>query len=149
VRPRLAEAVDQALVVGEGALIAAVENEERGSKIEDREVRTEDRGSNEQQIDPQSSILNPQTSDLLLSAHYACLHCDKSYEPPSPQLFSFNSPQGMCLECDGLGMRYSFAPELLIPDPSLSFYEGAIPLIGPLRGMGRWRKHVYEGVANT
>src|SRR5438132_9065554 len=149
VRPRLAEAVDQALVVGEGALIAAVEAEDRGSKIEDREVRTEDGGSNEQQIDPQSSILNPQTSDLLLSAHYACLQCDKSYEPPSPQLFSFNSPQGMCLECDGLGMRYAFVEDLLIPDPSLSFFDGAIPLVGPLRGMGRWRKHIYEGVDRT
>jgi Zn-dependent protease len=41
--------------------------------------------------------------DLLLSAHYACLHCNESYLEPTPQLFSFNSPQGMCLECDGLG----------------------------------------------
>ena len=53
----------------------------------------------------------------------------------------------MCPDCDGLGTRYTFDPDLLIPDPSLSFYDGAIPLVGPLRGMGRWRKHIYEGVA--
>ena len=55
----------------------------------------------------------------------------------------------MCPDCDGLGTRYTFDPDLLIPDPSLSFYDGAIPLVGPLRGMGRWRKHIYEGVAKT
>jgi len=33
--------------------------------------------------------------DILFSAHYACTHCNRSYEPPSPQLFSFNSPDGM------------------------------------------------------
>src|SRR5262245_47712815 len=55
----------------------------------------------------------------------------------------------MCLDCDGLGTRYSFDPDLLIPDPSLSFYLGAIPLVGALRDMGRWRKHIYQGVADT
>ena len=55
----------------------------------------------------------------------------------------------MCLDCDGLGTRYSFDPDLLIPDPAKSFYDGAIPIVGPLRGMGRWRKHIYEGVAAT
>ena len=87
--------------------------------------------------------------DLLLSAHYACTHCNISYEPPTPQLFSFNSPQGMCPDCDGLGTRYTFDPDLLIPDPTLSFYDGAIPLVGPLKGMGRWRKHIFEGVAKS
>src|SRR5206468_6855278 len=50
---------------------------------------------------------------------------------------------------DGLGSRYTFDTDLLIPDPSLSFFDGAIPLVGRLRGMGRWRKHIYEGVART
>ncbi len=55
----------------------------------------------------------------------------------------------MCLECDGLGNRYSFDPDLLIPDMSLSFAAGAIPLVGAWREMGRWRKHIYEGIAKT
>src|SRR5262249_43914051 len=88
-------------------------------------------------------------ADILLSAHYACTHCNRSYEPPSPQLFSFNSPHGMCMECDGLGYHYSFDPDLLVPDPLLSFYDGAVPIVGPMRGMGRWRKHIYAGVAQT
>ncbi len=149
-RSRLADAVEQALALGDGSLIVAVEREgkgiERTSKIENRNSK-----SKSAELDSRSSILDPQPSDqdILLSAKYACTYCHKSYEPPSPQMFSFNSPQGMCLECDGLGFRYTFDPDLLIPDPSLSFYEGAIPLAGPLRGMGRWRKHIFEGVART
>ncbi len=49
-------------------------------------------------------------SALSFSAHYACTHCNLSFEPPSPQLFSFNNPQGMCLECSGLGQIYTFDP---------------------------------------
>jgi excinuclease ABC subunit A len=126
VRPRLAEAVEQALAMGEGNLIVAVEGQ--------KEAGTGTGTSGE---------------DILFSAHYACTHCERSYEPPSPQLFSFNSPHGMCLDCDGLGTRYSFDPDLLIPDPTLSFYQGAVPLVGPMTHMGRWRKHIYQGVAET
>src|SRR5580704_12347448 len=125
VRPRLAEAVDQALTLGDGALIIAVEQSTEGS---DAAATYE---------------------EILLSAHYACTYCDRSYEPPSPQLFSFNNPQGMCPECDGLGASYTFDPDLLIPDPGLSFFDGAIPLVGRMRGMGRWRRHTFEGLAQT
>ena len=133
-RARLAEAIEQALLLGEGNLIIAPEADgEPGASATGGSGRRRSRPSN----------------DLLLSAHYACTHCDKSYEPPSPQMFSFNSPHGMCADCDGLGMSYTFDPDLLVPEPSLSFYDGALPLIGPMRGMGRWRKHIYEGVAAT
>ncbi len=91
----------------------------------------------------------PASEDVLFSAHYACTHCNLSYEPPSPQLFSFNSPHGMCPDCDGLGTRFTFDPDLLVPDPSLSFHAGAFPIVGPFRGMGRWRRHTYEGVAQS
>jgi excinuclease ABC subunit A len=123
IRPRLAEAVDHALNLAEGTIVIAVEREAEGEELA--------------------------YDEILLSAHHACTHCNKSYEPPTPQLFSFNNPHGMCMECDGLGARYSFDPDLLIPNPALSFYEGAIPIVGPLKGMGRWRKHIYQGVADT
>src|SRR5438552_17005342 len=131
IRPRLAEAVEQALGMGDGSLIIAVE-------------QTDPAEGRSRSADGPSVY-----EDILLSAHYACTFCDRSYEPPSPQMFSFNSPQGMCPDCDGLGYRYSFDPELLIPDPALSFFDGAIPLVGRLRGMGRWRRHTFEGVAQT
>jgi excinuclease ABC subunit A len=182
VRTRLAEAVEQALALGEGSLIIAVEGEaaarvapgsedstrgfiqvgsppaEEGEQsgrvrapkgIKPRVESSEPGDTPRGDATPQAGAQGVTYEDILLSAHYACTHCNLSYEPPSPQLFSFNSPAGMCPDCDGLGNRYTFDPDLLIPDPSLSFAAGAIPLVGPLRGMGRWRKHIYEGVANT
>jgi len=85
--------------------------------------------------------------DLLLSSNYACGHCGLSFDPPSPQLFSFNSPQGMCPSCDGLGIRHAFDADLLVPDPALSVWKGAIAPLGPVAGMGKWRRHLFEGVA--
>jgi excinuclease ABC subunit A len=98
---------------------------------------------------PRPSTLDPRpsTTDRLYSAHYACTHCQISYEPPSPQLFSFNSPLGMCLDCTGLGMRHDFILSRLIPDDSLSFVKGAIDLVGSWKELGRWKKHLFEGVA--
>ena len=77
VRPRLAEAVEAALKLGEGTVIVAREG----------------------------------APDLLLSSHYACAACGLGFDPPSPQLFSFNSPQGMCPACDGIGVRHDFDPD--------------------------------------
>ncbi|HEV3168416.1 MAG TPA: excinuclease ABC subunit UvrA, partial [Isosphaeraceae bacterium] len=71
------------------------------------------------------------------------------FDAPNPQLFSFNSPQGMCLSCDGLGVRYDFDPDLLVPDPDLSVWEGAIAPIGPVKSMGKWRRFLYDGLATN
>jgi excinuclease ABC subunit A len=92
-----------------------------------------------------------ESGDMLFSLDYACAECGVSFEPPSPQLFSFNSPQGMCLECDGLGERFSFDPELLIPEDhrGRSFKGGCFPLFGSWKELGRWRRHIYQGVADT
>ncbi|MHB1559091.1 MAG: excinuclease ABC subunit UvrA, partial [Isosphaeraceae bacterium] len=85
--------------------------------------------------------------DQLLSSSYACAACGIGFDPPSPQLFSFNSPQGMCPACDGLGVRHDFDPALLVPDPNLSVWDGAIAPLGPVKEMGKWRRHLFEGVA--
>ena len=93
-------------------------------------------------------ILAPEGQpDLLLSANYACASCGIGFDAPSPQLFSFNSPQGMCKTCDGLGVRHDFDPELLVPDPSLSVWKGAIVPLGEVSKIGKWRKHLFEGIA--
>ena len=48
----------------------------------------------------------------------------------TPQAFSFNSPQGMCEACNGLGTQVAFDPDLLVPDTSRSLNEGALKLVG-------------------
>src|SRR4029077_960793 len=103
-RTRIAEAVEAALALAAGNLIVSVESSETNRPTPDDEELQEPKGDD--------------TRDILLSAHYACTNCDISYEPPTPQLFSFNSPLGMCPECDGLGNKFTFDSDLLIPDQS-------------------------------
>ena len=85
------------------------------------------------------------TSDLLFSTRYACNKCDLSYEEPTPQLFSFNSPQGMCSNCHGLGAMMRIEPRLIVPDPSKSINEGAIEPLGTIANL--WKRHFFEGIA--
>ncbi len=62
----------------------------------------------------------------LYSKKLACVYCGVSYPEIQPRMFSFNSPYGACPECMGLGLKFEFDPDLIIPDRSLSFNEGAI-----------------------
>ena len=141
IRPRLAEAVELALRLGEGNLIIAIDAGHAPRAATSRGGNAPDNAD-----EPASQ---PAATDMTLSAHYACTHCGLSFESPSPQLFSFNSPQGMCRECDGLGEIYGFNEEQLIPEPAKSFKDGCITLVGAWRDMGRWRRHIYQGVADT
>jgi excinuclease UvrABC ATPase subunit len=61
----------------------------------------------------------------------ACPRCKISFPELTPQGFSFNSPQGMCGDCNGLGTRIQIDPDRLVPDPELSIDQGAIAPWGP------------------
>ncbi|NVM22115.1 MAG: excinuclease ABC subunit UvrA [Desulfobacterales bacterium] len=63
---------------------------------------------------------------LVFSEKAACLSCGISYCPFTPASFSFNSPQGACPACDGLGSMMVFDPDLIVPNTELSLREGAI-----------------------
>jgi len=68
---------------------------------------------------------------FLLSERLACPDCGTSCPELTPRLFSFNSPQGACPACDGLGLHMEFAPDLLVPDPERSLLDGAISVWSP------------------
>ena len=55
-----------------------------------------------------------------------CPQCNQSFEPLDPRLFSFNSPQGACPQCEGMGFINDFDPDLLVTHPDKSLREGAI-----------------------
>ncbi len=65
---------------------------------------------------------------LHYSEHNACFDCKVSFEPLEPLTFSFNSPKGACLECDGLGIRYALDQEKII-DEELCIEKGAVKII--------------------
>ncbi|MDX2020861.1 MAG: excinuclease ABC subunit UvrA [Deltaproteobacteria bacterium] len=72
--------------------------------------------------------------DRMYSESRACGSCGASLPELSPQSFSFNSPLGMCIDCNGLGSSLEVDPELVVPDPSLSIGEGAIEPWGEKAG---------------
>ncbi|MFW6237666.1 MAG: excinuclease ABC subunit UvrA, partial [Halanaerobiales bacterium] len=63
--------------------------------------------------------------ELLFSEKFACPDCGISLEELSPRMFSFNSPYGACDNCDGLGIKREFDPDLIL-DRELSIEDGAI-----------------------
>jgi excinuclease ABC subunit A len=66
------------------------------------------------------------SGEIFFSQKAACTQCGISIPELTPQMFSFNNPQGACSECGGLGTKRYFDPDLIIPDQNLSLREGAI-----------------------
>ena len=64
--------------------------------------------------------------EILLSEHYACVHCNFSIPELEPRLFSFNSPYGACPECKGLGTKLKISENLILPNKDKSLNENAL-----------------------
>ena len=67
------------------------------------------------------------------SKHLMCPETGLSYKEPDPHNFSFNSPQGFCPKCKGLGVVSKVDVEKVVPDRSLSVYDGALAPLGKYR----------------
>ena len=106
-RTRLTDSVETALKAGSGVLMVL---EGEGQAAEDKA--------------------------LLFSEHNACPNCDISFPELQPNIFSFNSPMGMCPECNGLGVQLQVDPALIITKPQLSLMDGASPWYRELRKKG-------------
>ncbi len=65
---------------------------------------------------------------IRFSEKATCLRCGIGYPEFTPASFSFNSPQGACPRCDGLGTTTEFDPDLIVPNPELSLREGAVAI---------------------
>lgn len=64
------------------------------------------------------------------SRHLMCPSTGIAFDDPAPHTFSFNSPQGACPRCSGLGVEAVFDLDRIIPDRGLSLREGAIEPLG-------------------
>jgi len=85
--------------------------------------------------------------ELMLSEKNACAYCGLSFPELTPQMFSFNSPLGACTDCNGLGVRLEFDPELFI-DASRSINGGAVLPWGEVAKKGNsWVVQVARQIA--
>ncbi len=84
--------------------------------------------------------------EMLLSEASACPHCGLSFPELTPQMFSFNSPLGACPECNGLGVRYEFDPDLFI-NPVKTINQGAVLPWGELSKKKSWATQIAGQIA--
>jgi excinuclease ABC subunit A len=125
---RLTDSMEQALRVGEGNVVISI------AETKDERRKTKTTPAHEEQ--PSSSVLRPSSSgaeEWLMSESNTCTHCGISFAELSPQMFSFNNPQGACPDCTGLGTRLEVDSALLVPNPALSINEGAVTYWGEMR----------------
>ena len=106
---RLTDSVETALKVGKGIVVV--------SQLARYPVSPLNRQTGKQ--------ANRQT-DLVFSEQYACTKCGINYAEVEPRVFSFNSPYGACPECNGLGNKLEFDPDLVVPERGKSINEGAL-----------------------
>lgn len=116
-RSRLSQSVQQTLRLGKDLMFLLV----AGSKTNDtkKKSKSSENGAADTLV---------QYSKMLM-----CEDTGISYEEPSPNAFSFNSPYGACPVCRGLGTTFHVNMEAVIPDKELSISEGGIAPLGEER----------------
>ncbi len=89
-------------------------------------------------------------SERVMSELNACHHCGLSFAELTPASFSFNSPLGMCPDCNGLGTRPEMDPDLIVPDPRRTIREGAVEPWATGMGKGEgWTAELVEQLARA
>lgn len=155
-RQRIAEAVDNAIKFGEGTMLLSplLGSDGKSAATDEDSVTVPQKGTRKKKaatptadVKQDADLSNPER-DIVFSSSYACAKCGTSYPPPTPQLLSFNSPQGACKTCDGLGETFTFTEELLVTDDSKSVRNGAIGLIGKSTEMTKWFKRSITFFSN-
>ena len=117
---RIANSVGQALEQGKGTM--AILNFEKQEDIDSTPLR-------------------------FLSKHLMCPESGLSFPEPAPHTFSFNSPQGACPKCKGLGYISRIDMGKIIPNPSKSILQGAFEPLGPYKDNNWFR--ILESMAKV
>ena len=132
---RLSQSVQKALQMGKDLIFIAPPPPEGGIKpqLAKNETASDIRDS---KAPPSEGFGEAQYSKQLM-----CIDTGISYEEPSPNAFSFNSPYGACPACKGLGNVFQINMDAIIPDPALSVKAGGIAPLGEERDA-----HVFKQV---
>ena len=126
-RQRLAESIEAALKLADGTVVVATENASAAAAGDAKADSARPAAGKAKANAGTLAKADTGWTDRVFSSRHACAeHPECALEELSPRLFSFNSPQGACPECHGLGVIMHFDPELVIPDDSLGLGEGAV-----------------------
>lgn len=131
---RLSQSVQKTLQLGKDLLFVAPSPE--GDK---EAMRKTSKVSNVEEKSP--PLKGKKEPDTMFSKQLMCIDTGISYEEPSPNAFSFNSPYGACPNCKGLGTVFQVDMDAVITDWSLSIKNGGIAPLG-----GEREAHVFQQV---
>ena len=108
---------------------------DRLAATDDMKVRLSQSIQKAMQLGKGQTMVHLQDADTVVSYSNTLMCADTgiSYEEPSPNTFSFNSPYGACPACKGLGTVYTINLEAVIPEPSKTIAEGGIQPLGEER----------------
>jgi len=132
-RTRLSQSVQQALKMGKDLMFVHIEASPNPSEggalgtLKQKTLKLSETGS---------TISFGGDSEEAVASYSKQLMCTDtgiSYEEPSPNSFSFNSPYGACATCKGLGTVFTIDIDLVLPDRTKSVREGAITPLGEER----------------
>ena len=119
IQSRLTEAVELAIIHGDGNVMAVVLSED-GADSANAALTTDAEGTSGNKAN------NEQGKELTFSTKLACPEHGISIEELEPRMFSFNGPFGACPACTGLGFKHTIDPDLIIEDHELSLEQGCI-----------------------
>lgn len=118
IRTRISQSVQQALKIGKDLMFV------------DAAATTAKDTAKSSKVKNNNGELFGSKPEAVYSRQLMCEDTGISYEEPSPNAFSFNSPYGACPTCKGLGQVYTVDMKAIIPDDSLSINDGAIAPLG-------------------
>jgi excinuclease ABC subunit A len=133
-KARLSQSVQQTLKIGKDLMFVAPPPpedtpSEKGSKNK-KKLFSENSGTLPLEVPGGSEGKERSSGETSYSRMLMCEDTGISYEEPSPNSFSFNSPYGACPVCKGLGHTFHINMDAIIPDPNLSIGEGGIAPLG-------------------
>ncbi len=120
-KQRLAESFETALRLGEGIV-----------KVVDMDDGQDSPSA------ASAGVADSKAAEILFSSRYSCPICDYSLSELEPRLFSFNSPNGACPSCGGLGVTQVFDAARVVVHPNLSLAAGAV------RGWDRRNAYYFQ-----
>jgi len=140
IRKRLADSVETALKSANGTIIVLRRvNKEDGAYAEVAKA-LDTKGT------PYDRAADYIEQEVFFSQKNSCPDCGISIPELQPRLFSFNNPYGACPDCTGLGEKMEYDKDLLVPDPSLSFNDGAL---APYNPESEWNHSMFEALAKA
>ena len=128
---RLSQSVQKTLQIGKDLLFVAPQSISSSTEKKLKEEATKKKAAKSLEETTHSS--KEDNAVAVYSKQLMCLETGISYEEPSPNAFSFNSPYGACPTCKGLGNVFAISMESVLPDRSLSIKDGGIAPLGEER----------------